>query len=80
MPTGQDLIVAIITLGALLVIVRNIMKGRRSGCGRGGCGCESTQKSFDDRMGRRRELIQLQVNTPEATGTESRTRIKSQPQ
>lgn len=72
MPNGQDLIVAIITLGALLMIVRNIMKGRRSVCGRGGCGCESNPNPLNDRMGQRRELVQLQVGTPAKPNSESK--------
>jgi len=76
MPAGQDLIVAIITLGALMIIIRNIAKGRRSACGRGGCGCapgpESTAQhgepnrsnpaDLGDRMGQRRELVQLRID------------------
>jgi len=77
MPIGQDLIVAIVALGALLMLVRNIMLGRRSGCGRGSCGCDSTQKPLEDRMGRRRELIQLQINSAAPTGGESPAQTKS---
>lgn len=77
MPAGQDLIVAIITLGAMLMLVRNIMLGRRSTCGRGGCGCDSSKNPLDDRMGRRRELIQLQIGSPAAPDTQSSAQSKS---
>ena len=78
MPTGQDLIVVIITLGAMLMLVRNIMLGRRSACGRGGaCGCDPTKKPLEDRMGRRRELVQLQIGTPGPSDTETTAQSKS---
>ena len=77
MPSGQDLIVAIVTLGALMMLVRNIMKGRRSACGRGGCGCDSPSKPLDERMGRRRELVQLQVNTPRPAEADATAPTKS---
>ena len=77
MPRGQDLIVAIITLGAMLMLVRNIMLGRRSACGRGGCGCDSTKNTLDDRMGRKRELVQLQITNQTAADTESTAHTKS---
>ena len=64
MPAGQDLIVAIVTLGALIIILRNIAKGRRSACGRGGCGCGTQSQPLDDRMGKRKDLVQLQVSRP----------------
>jgi len=61
MPSGQDLIVAIITLGALMILLRNIARGRRSACGRGGCGCGPDSQPVGDRLGTRKELIQLNI-------------------
>ena len=78
MPNGQDLIVAIITLGALFMLLRNIAKGRRSACGRGGgCGCGPQSQPLDDRMGRRKELVQLQVGRPSETDPKAASIPKS---
>jgi len=67
---GQDILVAIVVVGALLMIGREIRNGLRSGCDSGGCGCGRKARLPDDRMGRRRELLQVGLPKP-PRGTES---------
>lgn len=71
---GQDILVAIVVVGALLMIGREIRNGLRSGCDSGGCGCGRKARLPDDRMGTRRELLQVGLPKP-ANGSESDPRV-----
>ncbi len=52
-------IVAVVVSAAALYAGRSLIRGFRTGCGGGGCRCESPPSAADDRLGKRRELITL---------------------
>lgn len=70
---GQDILVAIVVVGALLMIGREIRNGLRSRCDSDGCGCGRKARLPDDRMGTRRELLQVSLPKP-PSATESNPR------
>jgi len=64
MPDWQTIVVGVLIALALAITLRSAIKGVRSGCADGGCGCSaakpgSTAQAGPERLGVRKELIAL---------------------
>ncbi len=69
----EYIFIAVLVTAAVLYLVRVMVASARSESGQcsGGCGCGASLRKRDDRLGRRREVIQVGVDRAQSQGDDA---------